>query len=334
AVLLMVTIGARFISYLQDAALGKFPADGIARILLYRLPGFLQLLLPFAWFLTLLLTLGRLYAESEFDVLKSGGVGPGRVLVWVLPVTLIVSALVGLFSISLAPDNDRKLTEYFRAQRANAEFALVNPGVFNAFYGGRRVTYADAVEGEILKDVFLAELKPDSPPVTVRAEQGGQSIDAETGTRYLVLTNGHRYVGQAGDPDYQIVSFGQLRQRLEEGTRKRALGVEAWNTADLLERGDAEAWGELHFRLALPLVVLIATLVAVGVSRTKPREGRFARMLPGVGLFVLYYAAIVFNRNAISDGQLPVWAGMWAVHGAFLVTGVVLLRHSIRPAKV
>ena len=58
AVLLTVTIGGRFISYLQDAALGKFAADSIFSILYFRLPGFLQLLLPFAWSLALLLTLG------------------------------------------------------------------------------------------------------------------------------------------------------------------------------------------------------------------------------------------------------------------------------------
>ena len=334
AVLLTVTIGGRFISYLQDAALGKYAADSITRILLFRMPGFLQLLLPFGWFLALLLTLGRLYADSEFDVLKSGGVGPGRVLRWILPLAVLVTLLVGLFSLHVAPDNDRKLTEFIRDQRANAEFAVVTPGVFHTFYRGQRVTYANAVEGKVLEDVFLAELKSNAAPVTVRAEQGGQQIDEETGNRYLVLTNGHRYVGRAGDPDYQVVSFGQLRQRLEEGRQRKALGIEAWSTGDLLERADPEAYAELHFRLALPLVVLIGTIVAVGVSRTKPRQGRFARLLPGIGMFVLYYAAIVFNRNAISDGQLPAAAGMWAVHAAFLVLGIVLLRLSIRPAKV
>lgn len=335
AVLLTVTIGGRFISYLQDAALGKYAADSIFRILYFRLPGFLQLLLPFAWSLALLLTLGRLHAESEFVVLRGGGVGPGRVLGWLSVPALAVMALVGYFSVFLAPDFDRRLTEFLAEEQENAEFGVVTPGIFHIYYRGQRVTYADAIDesGESLEGVFLAELDGNSAPMTVRAETGSQRVDPVTGTRYLVLTNGHRYVGRAGSPDYQIVSFERLQQRLEEGRRSRVPGIETIATTELLQRGDTEALAELHFRMALPLVVLIGGLMSVGVARTKPRDGRFARLVPGLGLFVAYYAAIVFNRNAISDGQIPSFLGMWLVHGFFLAIGVWYLKSSLQPAK-
>ena len=335
AVLLTVTIGGRFISYLQDAALGKYAADSIFRILYFRLPGFLQLLMPFAWSLALLLTLGRLHAESEFVVLRGGGVGPGRLLRWLTLPALAVTTVVGYFSLHLAPDFDRKLTEFLDQQAADAEFSLVTPGVFHIYYRGQRVTYADAISaaGDALEGVFLAEMGSDSAPMTVRAKTGSQRVDEVTGTRYLVLTEGHRYLGEAGSPDYQVVSFARLQQRLEEGRRQRAPGIETVATPVLVERGDSEALAELHFRLALPLVVLIGGLVSVGVARTKPRAGRFARLVPGLGLFVAYYAAIVFNRNAISDEQVPAAMGMWLVHAAFFLTGVALLRTSSRPAN-
>ena len=198
------------------------------------------------------------------------------------------------------------------------------------------MTYADSVgeDGESLQDVFMAELRPGERPVTIRAEQGGQQIDPETGNRYLVLKNGHRYQGLAGHSDYQIVSFAGLRQRLEDGPRNRRFGIEAQPTQALIDRGDPEAMAELHFRLALPLVVLLGSLLAIGVGQTKPRQGRFARVLPGIGVFVLYYAALVFNRDALSDGKLPMYLGMWLVHLAFGISGVVVLYRSAQPAKV
>ena len=336
AVLLAVTVGGRFISYLQEAALGKYTADSIVRILLYRLPGFLQLLLPFAWFLAVLLTLGRLHAEQEFEVLKGGGVGPACLLRWLGPPAVLVSVLVGYFSLMLAPDSDRRLSEFLREEQANAEFRVMTPGIFNAYYRGQRVTYAGAVDKKsgVLKDVFMAEFKPGERPVTIRAAEGGLQIDPETGARYLVLVDGRRYVGTPGELDYHVVSFQRLKQHLEEGRRPRALSIEARSTAELRSRADPDARAELHFRLALPLVVLVAGLMAVGVSRTKPRQGRFARVLPGLGLFVLYYAALVFNRNAIASGQLPPDLGMWLVHGLFLILGLVLLKSSFLPAKL
>ncbi|MGD8416102.1 MAG: LPS export ABC transporter permease LptF [Pseudomonadales bacterium] len=336
AVLLAVTVGGRFVSYLQEAALGKYEADSIVYILLFRLPGFLQLLLPFAWFLAVLLTLGRLHAEQELEVLKSGGVGPGRVVRWLTPVALLLTALVGYLSLILAPDNDRRLTEFFREQQSNAEFKVMTPGVFHTFYRGQRVTYADSVskDNDALVDVFMAELSKSRDPVTIRAEQGGQQIDPATGGRYLVLINGHRYVGEPGKSDYHVVSFGRLRQRLEEGPSSRGLAIEARPTRELASRTDPEARAELQFRVALPLVVPIAGLIAIGIGRTKPRQGRFARVLPGLGVFVLYYAALVFSRDMVTDGRLPAMVGLWPVHGLFLAAGLLLLRQSALPAKI
>jgi len=335
AVLLFVTIGARFISYLQDAALGKYAPESILMILWYRLPGFLQLLLPFGWFLAILLTLGRLHAEQEFEVLRSGGVGPVHVLRWLSFSTILVSVTVGYFSLVLAPENDRRLTEFIRSQQANAEFNVVSPGIFHTYQGGRRITYADSLseDGQTLEDVFMAELKTEADPITMRAARGGQQTDPATGVRYLVLEDGHRYEGSPGRPDYQVVSFRRLIQRLEDGPPVTRVGIEAESTTTLRQRTDSEARAELHFRFALPLVVLISTLVGVAVARTRPREGRFARLIPGLGMFVAYYAAIVFNRNAISDGQIPPEFGMWLTHVFFLVTGVIWLRSSSMPAR-
>ncbi|MEJ2087536.1 MAG: LPS export ABC transporter permease LptF [Gammaproteobacteria bacterium] len=334
AVLLFVTIGARFISYLQDAALGKYPADAIVRILGYRLPGFMQLLLPFGWFLALLLTLGRLHAEQEFEVLGGGGVGPLKLLSWVGPSAILTALAVGYLSIFLAPDDDKKLTEFIREQQANVEFNVVSPGIFHIYHAGTRVTYADSVsrDGRSLRDVFMAELKGGKDAVTIRAQAGGQLADPETGTRYLELTNGHRYEGTPGRSDYQIVSFGRLRQRLEDGPRATRLGIEARPSAELVARSDPEARAEMQFRLALPLVVLITTLLAIGIGRIKPRDGRFARLVPGLAVFVAYYAAIVFARNAISDGQLASGFPMWVVHGVFLLGGILAFRRSALPA--
>ena len=68
-VLLLIGLGGRFIGYLQDAALGKYAADVLFTLMVYRLPEFLQLILPFALFLAVLLTFSRWYADSEMTVL-------------------------------------------------------------------------------------------------------------------------------------------------------------------------------------------------------------------------------------------------------------------------
>jgi lipopolysaccharide export system permease protein len=46
----------------------------------FRLPGFLQLILPLGLFLGILLAYGRLYLESEMTVLSATGMSQQRLL--------------------------------------------------------------------------------------------------------------------------------------------------------------------------------------------------------------------------------------------------------------
>ena len=73
--LLLVAVGGRFIGYLQEAALGKFTGSAVLTIITLRLPEFIQLVAPFALYVAVLLTFGRLYAEQEMVVLQSAGAG-------------------------------------------------------------------------------------------------------------------------------------------------------------------------------------------------------------------------------------------------------------------
>lgn len=337
-VLLTVAVGGRFISYLQDAALGKFAAQSVLIILWLRLPGFLQLVLPFSLFIALLITIGRLHAEQEFTALQVGGAGPGRVLGWLATPVLLVAAVVGYFSLQVTPANDLALTEFMLKERSTQEFRAVSPGIFHDNGRGRRVTYAESMsdDRQRLQEVFLAEFSRNDPTVvTIRAEQGRQYVDPYSGSRYLLLQNGTRHRGVAGQQDYQVLEFADLSQRLvAEDTLLSRVNVESRPTSELLaRRSEPEAAGELHWRAALPILVLVTSLLGVGLARVRPREGRFARLLPGFSVFVAYYVLLVFNRDAILGGYWPAAAGFWLVHLLFLTAGVVLLQRSALPAK-
>lgn len=77
-VLFLVVFAGRFIRYLAEAAVGSLTGDVLLPIMLFKLPGFLEMILPLGLFIGILLSFGRLYADSEMVVLKACGVGPGR----------------------------------------------------------------------------------------------------------------------------------------------------------------------------------------------------------------------------------------------------------------
>ena len=336
AVLFVVGVGGRFIGYLQDAAAGKIPADALLTILELRLPGFIQLLVPFAAFLSVLVTYGRLYADQEMAVLQSGGGSPTAGLRWMALPVLLVVLLEGWLSVHLTPQSNLAFTDYILEQRTRQQVNTLTPGVFNVISRGERVTYADGVsdDGRTLQGVFITEQKQGHPEVNIWAEQGEQYVDQETGSRFLLLSNGKRYEALPGQRDYRVIEFGQLGQRvLVEEASRDVTDSEAMPTADLLASGTAKDLAELHWRIALPLFTLVGILLAVGLSRVKPRQSRFARVLPGMGVVVLYYFALLINQNALREGDVPAWLGYWLVHILFLGLAVFLIRRVGQPVR-
>lgn len=335
-VLLTVAIGGRFIGYLQDAALGKYAAQGLLTIMWLRLPEFLQQLLPFAYYIALLLTVSRWHADREMTIVQNSGVGGGQLLRWLAIPAALLTTVVGFLSLVVTPANNAILESFFQEQRANEEFAAVSPGIFRTFARGNRVTYTESVSDDRreLQGVFMAERRAGGEDITVWAESGRQFVDPDTGSRFLVLNNGMRYEGTIGDRNYRVVEFGALGQRLAlQPAAQRSTDVESLATSALLGAAGPEEIAELHWRYSLPLLVLIGTGIAVGLGRVKPRQGRFARIVPGILVFVAYYVALVAVRNALEEDAWPAALGLWPVHLAFLGASAALLSAASRPAR-
>ena len=66
-------------------------------------------------------------------------------------------------------------------------------------------------------------------------------------------------------------------------------------------------------------------MLAVPLSRSRPQEGRYARLGVGVLIYVIYVNAMSVGRVWIEREQVPVWLGLWWVHVALGLLGLLLL---------
>jgi len=80
--------------------------------------------------------------------------------------------------------------------------------------------------------------------------------------------------------------------------------------------------------LAFPIACLILTLVAVPLSVVNPRQGKFAKMLPALLLFLGYYLMLIALRSAVEGESVPSDIGLWPIHLMAIVLGVSLLMKS------
>ena len=332
ALLLIIGLSARFIGFLQGAADGRFTAEALWLLLALRIPEFVQVTAPFALFLALLLTFGRLHAEREYAVLATAGASPSRFVCWFLVIVLPVAALVAAMSLAVTPQARKLYAELSLEQLVDSELDALVPGAFHTHDGGRRVSYAQSVDRATnrLEGVFLAE-RQGSVDVTIWAESGRQHRHPVTGSRFLELHNGVRYEGRPGEAGYRVVEFERLGQRLERDAPVTLVDVRSFRFVDL-DTNDPKQAAEMHGRIAWPLMTVIAALAAFGVARPQPRAGRFARTVPGVALFVAYYLALVFAQDGIAEGVVPRLLGLWFVHAVMLVVAVSLILTGTRPA--
>ncbi len=341
-VLFTVAIGGRFIGYLQDAVAGKYAADGLLTIIRLRLPGFLQLTLPFAFYIALLLTLGRLYAEQEMVVLQSSGLTPKRLLFWTLPSMLLMAATVAALSLVITPASNAELDRFLVEQRVRVGFDWLNPGLFNILDGGRRVTYAGSIseDASVLREVFISTYGGEEPIETIWAERGEQYVDQRTGSRFLVLEQGVRHVhapsARQGEGNksqrQQVTKFASLAQKIDSSPAARLVKERSLPTSVLMAGAGAAAV-ELHWRMALPIFGFISALIAFGVAPVKPRQGRFGRIVPGVLILLGYYLVLLINQNALAAGHSPASLGLWPAHALFAAVGAGLLMRLERPSR-
>jgi len=332
AVLLVIIMSGRFIKYLAQAASGLLDPGSLFLIMGFRLPGFLQLILPLGLFLGILLSYGRLYLESEMTVLSATGMSQQRLFCMTLFPATLVALLVAWLSLSLAPQGANQFQLLLNKQDALTEFDTLEPGRFQALRDGTRVTYTERMTDDRvnLGGVFISQKNissnnKDRGISVLVAETGRQEIRPD-GNRYLILDNGYRYDGNPGQADYRAIKYDEYGVLLPKPeVSDEVTDRDAMPTRTLIGSEDIRMRAELQWRMSLPLLVFIVTLMAVPLSRVNPRQGRFLKLLPAILLYMAYLSILIAARGALDKGKIPAAFGLWWVHGIFLSIGLGLL---------
>jgi lipopolysaccharide export system permease protein len=326
-VLLFILLTNQFARVLGDVAKDKLPKDAIFQIIGLTGLQYLTILVPIGLFLSVMLALGRLYADSEMPAMMACRVGPAgiyRPLSWIM---IPLVAGVAWLAMDVGP---RALTEIERIgieARRQADLASIEPGRFTSDKTGGAVVYAENVLGPgTVENVFLQRRADDGRIEVVIAERGEQRDSDDPNTRFFVLFNGRRYEGIPGTSNFRVMKFA------EHGIPYRLPSVEdpeleprAMQTAGLISSSDPVHVAELHWRIGVPLATLILALIAVPLSRSQPRQGRYGRLAIGLLVFIVYFNLLSAGKAWLEQGIVPGWVGLWWVHGLMLLFALAML---------
>lgn len=339
-VLLLIIMSGRFVKYLSEAAAGKLDANVLFAIMGFRLPGFLELILPLGLFIAFLLAYGRLYMDSEMTVLSACGMSQRRLVAYSMLPAGLVALAVAVLSLWVSPIGIAQANAILESQKQRSEFEHMSAARFQSTSNGNTVTYAEKFtdDHKVMQKVFMAQMGSYDTTATatgtasarlalITAKTGEQVTDPATGLRYLKLNEGHRYNGRPGEAEYEVVEFESYWQLLDTDVKPARGNVKAdsLSTATLLRSDDSENIAALHWRFSLPVLVVVVTLLAVPLSKTNPRQGRYVQMIPAILLYIIYLVLLNAARGAVEDGDVSPWASIWAVHAGALLLALMLL---------
>jgi lipopolysaccharide export system permease protein len=332
SVLTFILVSSRFLKYLSQAAVGKLEGVAVFLIMAYRLPDFLELILPLGLFLGMLLSYGRMYLENEMVVLQACGVSQNRLLVLSMIPALCMAMVIGFFSFYLSPWGSQKANDLILEQERRSGLDVLSPRRFHSTSDGRTVTYVEDIDSRagVMKNLFIVNYDREGrgeeydKVALLRAAEGRYRIDA-SGNRYLVMSNGERFEVNPGSSEFGRSSYGEYTVKLENKlVTPETTEIEDQFTRDLLVNPTLEARVELQWRLSLMIMVPIVVFMAVPLSRVNPRQGRYLKMLPAILLYLSYLSLMMAVKGAIEKGKVPPELGLLWVHGVFLLVGVAL----------
>ena len=320
----------------------------IAKVFLAIIPTFLEIALPMATLLGVMLAFARMCGDSEMVVLRASGISLLRFL---LPIGIFAAVVgsTGLFvSFVLRPWGFSTLsTALFEIARSKSTSGLTE-GVFNKI--GQLTLYAEKIDYQTgdLSKVIVDDKRNDTQRKVVVAQRGKIVADEGTQTLSLLLgegvaheTDGENYSRTAFQSNSLSVNPMELKEDAKKGAVARELpGPELLRVVDYYkqqlrstEGNSIEVYGqtltrkevlkkfrrakiEYGQRLSLPYASVVMAFVGMALGIMSPRTQRtwgagFAATL-GLVVFILYYSIFSIGLTLADSGALKVWIALWA----------------------
>jgi lipopolysaccharide export system permease protein len=325
AVLFVILMSNQFAELLAEAAGDKLPRGAVFAIFGLTSMRYMALIAPVALFLGVMLALARLNRDSERAALAACGVGVGPLLAPVGTLALVLGALVAWLALVQTPEAMRQIERIRVEARTTLGLGVLEPGKFTVADSGGTVIYGREVVGDEIRDVFLQREREDRI-VVILAESAQRVFDPRSSEQALLFRNGRRYEGVPGARDFLIVEFAEHGIPVSEDAERESVEPPLMkSTGALMASRDPADRAELQWRVSAPLSLLVLALLAVPLSRSSPRDGRYARVGVGLLIYVVYANALSVARVWVEREQIPHWVGMWWVHLALGALAFVLI---------
>ena len=307
----------------------------ILKLVVCLLPFILTYTLPMAILVATLISIGRLSSDNEIAAMKANGINPYRII---MPPILTVGIILCVVSLPL--NNTIAPKANFSSKKLFKEIGILNPSALleekkpmKIFKG--YIFYADKIRNNILYNVVIHQLKPDSSVRTITAKQGCFISKPKDKSLVLKLEDVFTEEFNPKNPNeyfkgsFKIyhIDFGSIAYNMIK-LKKSPIEMTSNDLKNKIINAKTninKLYVELHRKASLSFTFIPFILIGIPLSIRYRRSSKFAAIGIGMPVILLNYLLMISGSIIAQKGYMPPAVAMWLPNIIIGATGIYLI---------
>jgi len=342
-----ILLTARILKLVELLVTRGVPLFQIGKLFALILPTFLEMTVPMALLLGILVGLAGLSNDHEILALKASGISPFQILWPIAMVALFVSLLTLLITTLVRPAANLELKkELYNIAKSRVATAL-KENVFNSDFPNVLIYVEEVIPpGNTSQGVLIVDRRDPTRETVIFGKVALFLSNEETATLSLKLFDGVIHEREKNQSGFSQTHFNVYHFNLDlaetfnliRKQKRDPSEMSLWQLGETIRSKQAEGLNpineimDLHQRFSFPFAPLVFSLlgVALVLMPAPSRQGRFWGLVSCLFWLLLYYALLTTGKALGEREMLPPLLALWLPN---IIVGLVAVHFFIKALR-
>jgi LPS export ABC transporter permease LptG/LPS export ABC transporter permease LptF len=311
-------------------------------IIFYSLPALTVLTIPMSMLLGILLSLGRLQADSELTVMRASGISFFRIMIPIMSLGVVCWGICAYLMMVSVPWGNYSLSRLMYQILTTNTARDLKPRVFYNQFPNMILYVQDIPSKEnTWKGVMIYdESQPDKARM-ILAQEGVVHQKGDRGAMELELKNGSWHEVDPGRPeDYSFAYFLQnvfqlsnpqnFSADIPKGDREQTIPELKAKIKEYRNEGLPTRFleVEVHKKYSIPFACMIFSFLAVSLGVSSKKGTRSSAYAISIGIILIYYIFLIGGERLGDAGRVTPFTAAWAGNIVLGIAGILLFLQS------
>jgi len=331
-VLMIILSSNTMLRLIEEASIGNFPTYLLMPAILIKVTQYLIHIIPISLFFGIIISLGKFYNNNEMAVISSSGQSPLDIVNILSNIIIPASLIVALFSLYITPSVTAY--RYQLEHRLNNEERIdeITPGRFISSQSGKATFFVEGIVNNELRNIFFSA---DNHPITsVENSETASYYFDKYNRKHIILKEGIiNEIISSNSVEIRKTKYKEHVLQLNQAIPLHVNSISAGKpTIDLFFSNKTTDNAELQSRLLLPIASLILGFIAIPLSYSSPKKGRYSKIFLGAIIYLIYFIAMSIAKKIYLLSYIHSFFGLWWIH--ILVMAMLIYVYYVDSHKI